>query len=91
MKVYLNVRINLMDGKRMFTVWPRANRFLPGIEFHTGCAENLANAIHKLKDSLPDVFTIDDEFAIYSKLFIYEVMRPFNIVKSECIRTFITI
>ena len=89
MKVYLNVRINLMDGERTFTVWPRANRFLPGIEFHTGTAENFAGAIHNLKNSLPDVFPIDDELAIHSKSLHYEILRPFDIVKSDCIRTFI--
>lgn len=88
MKVYLNVRINFIDGERTFTVWPRANRFLPGIEFHTGISESLAEAISKLKESLPEVFPIDDEFSVCSKSLDFEVVRPFDMVKSYSIRQF---
>jgi hypothetical protein len=89
MKVYLNVRINIMDGERTFTVWPRANRFLPGIEFHTGISESLAEAISKLKESLPEVFPIDDEFSVCSKSIDFEVVRPFEMVMSSPLRKFI--
>lgn len=91
MKVFLNVRINFIDGERTFTVWPRANRFLPGIEFHTGISESLAEAINKLKESLPEIFPIDDEFSVSSKTLDFEVVRPFDMVRSQTIRTFITV
>ena len=89
MKVFLNVRINFIDGERTFTVWPRANRFLPGIEFHTGISESLAEAISKLKESLPEVFPIDDEFCVSSASLDFVIVRPFDIVKSDIQRVFI--
>ena len=58
MKVYLNVRINITKTGRTFTVWPRSNRFLPGIEFHTGMADNLSDAVALLRNSMPDEFPI---------------------------------
>ena len=91
MKVFLNVRINIIDGERTFTVWPRANRFLPGIEFNSGISESLAEAISKLKESLPEVFPIDDEYSVYSKSLDFAVVRPFDMVRSQTIRTFITV
>ena len=90
MKVYLNVRINFIDGERTFTVWPRANRYLPGIEFHSGISDSLADAVHQLKESLPEVFPIDDEYSVYSKSLDFAVVRPFDMVRSQTIRTFIT-
>lgn len=90
MKVYLNVRINLMDGKRMFTVWPRANRFLPGIEFHSGISESIVGAINELKESLPVIFPIDDEFSVNRSNLDFSLIRPFDIVNSSCIKVFIT-
>mgnify|MGYP003525172645 FL=1 len=89
MKVFLNVRINIIDGERTFTVWPRANRFLPGIEFHTGISESLAEAISKLKESLPEVFPIDDDFCVSSASLDFVIVRPFDIVKSDIQRVFI--
>ena len=89
MKVFLNVRINFIDGERTFTVWPRANRFLPGIEFHSGISESLAEAISKLKESLPEVFPIDDEFCVSSASLDFVIVRPFDIVKSDIQRIFI--
>ena len=89
MKVFLNVRINFVDGERTFTVWPRANRFLPGIEFHTGISDSLADAVHQLKESLPEVFPIDDEFSVRSKALDFTVVRPFDMVNSYAIRQFI--
>ena len=90
MKVFLNVRINFVDGERTFTVWPRANRFLPGIEFHTGISDSLADAVHQLKESLPEVFPIDDEYSVCSNSLDFSVVRPFEMVRSQTIRTFIT-
>ena len=89
MKVFLNVRINFDDGERTFTVWPRANRFLPGIEFHTGISDSLADAVHQLKESFPEVFPIDDEFSVCSKSLDFEVVRPFDMVISGSLRKFI--
>ena len=65
-------------------------RFLPGIEFHTGISESLAEAINKLKESLPEVFPIDDEYSVYSKSLDFAVVRTFDMVRSQTIRTFIT-
>jgi hypothetical protein len=89
MKVFLNVRINFINGERTFTVWPMANRFLPGIEFHSGISESLAEAISKLKESLPEVFPIDDEFCVSSASLDFVIVRPFDIVKSDIQRVFI--
>ena len=91
MKVYLNVRINQTDGVRIFTVWPRPNRYLPGIEFHTGISENLAEAVHQLKESLPEIFPIDDEYSVLSKSLEYAVIRPFETLKSHSIKTFVLV
>lgn len=91
MKVYLNVRINLMDGKRMFTVWPRANRFLPGIEFHSGISESIVGAINELLESLPHCFTIDDETSVSSTSLDFVLIRPFDIVDSNTLRVFIVV
>ena len=85
----INWIINLTDGERTFTVWPRPNRFLPGIEFHTGISDSLADAVHQLKESLPEVFPIDDEFSVCSKSLDFEVVRPFDMVISGSLRKFI--
>lgn len=89
MKVYLNVRINILDGQRTFTVWARPNRFLPGIEFHTGMADNLSDAVHGLRNSLPYEFPIDDEISVSSASLDFAIVRPFDIVKSDVQRVFI--
>ena len=47
--------------------------------------------MHQLKDSFPEVFPIDDEFSVCSKSLDFEVVRPFDIVKSANIRTFVNI
>lgn len=91
MKVFLNIRVNFVDGERTFTVWPRATRFLPGIEFHTDTSDSLANAVHQFKESLPEVFPIDDEFSVCSKSLDFTVIRPFDMVRSDSIRVFVTV
>jgi hypothetical protein len=88
MKVYLNVRINFIDGERTFTVWPRANRFLPGIEFHSGISDSLADAVYQLKESLPEVFPIDDEYSVHSNSLQFDVVRPFDMVRTPTIRSY---
>lgn len=89
MKVYLNVRINITETGRTFTVWPRSNRFLPGIEFYTGLADNLSDAVHELRNSLPYGFPIDDEISVCSASLDFVIVRPFDIVKSDVQRVFI--
>ena len=89
MKVYLNVRINITETGRTFTVWPRSNRFLPGIEFHTGMADNLSDAVALLRNSMPDEFPIDDEISVSSASLDFVIVRPFGIVKSDIQRVFI--
>ena len=89
MKVFLNVRINITETGRTFTVWPRSNRFLPGVEFHTGMADNLLDAVVLLRNSMPDEFPIDDEISVSSASLDFIVVRPFDIVKSDVQRVFI--
>lgn len=88
MKIYINVRINITDQGRLFTVWPRPQRFLPGIEFHTGIAEGLSEAIEMLRDSFPETFQIDDDYSILSSTLDCKTCRPFEIVYSYTIRQF---
>ena len=63
---------------------------MPGIEFYTGISDSLADAVHQLKESLPEVFPIDDEYSVYSKSLDFAVVRPFDMVRSQTVRTFIT-
>ena len=88
MKILLNVRINLTETGRIFIVWARPHRFLPGIEFHTGMGETLPMAIDNLSESLPDYFCIDNELSVRSDKFEYVFKRPFDILKSKSLRTF---
>ena len=64
---------------------------MPGIEFYTGISDSLADAVHQLMESLPEVFPIDDEYSVYSKSLDFAVVRPFDMVRSQTIRTFITV
>ena len=89
MKILLNVRINLTDDRKVFTVWARPHRYLPGIEFYTGCSDNLSEAIRNLEDSLPESFAIDDEILVNKSHIESVLLRPFDIVKSNSVRTFI--
>lgn len=89
MKIYLNVRINLTGTSKTFTVWARPHRFLPGIEFYTGTSNNLPEAIRNLEDSLPKSFAIDDEILVKKSHLEYVILRPFDIVKSSIVRTFV--
>lgn len=88
MKIRINVRINITEQGRLFTVWPRLHRFLPGIEFHTGIAEGLSEAIEMLRDSFPETFQIDYEYSILSSTLDCKTCRPFEIVYSDIIRQF---
>ena len=48
MKIKLNVRVNLTSEGRLFTVWPKPHKFLPGIEFYTGQGSSTAEAVEEL-------------------------------------------
>jgi len=88
MKIRLNVRINLTSDVRMFTVWPKFHIFLPGLEFYTGHGASTSEAVEDLFANLPEEFTIDDEFAVRATSLEPVLERPFDIVRSESIRTF---
>ena len=89
MKIKLNVRVNLTKDGRLFTVWPKYHKFLPGLEFYTGHGTSTAEALEELLASLPEEFTIDDEFAIRTTSLEPVLLRPFEIIQSNEIRVFL--
>lgn len=89
MKIKLNVRINITGSGKVFTVWARQHKFLPGIEFHTGSGASTSEAIEDLFSRLPDEFTIDDEYSVRTASLEHSLQRPFDIVRSDSIRPFI--
>lgn len=89
MKIKLNVRVNLTSESRLFTVWPKSHEFLPGIEFYTGQGSSTREAVEDLFTRLPEEFTIDDEFAVRTASLEHTLHRPFQIVHSEKVRTFV--
>ena len=89
MKIKLNVRVNLTSKGRVFTVWPKAHKYLPGIEFYTGFGMSTSEAIEDLYAKLPNEFTIDDEFAVRTASLEHTLQRPFQIVLSDTVRTFV--
>ena len=89
MKIRLNVRINLTSDGRMFTVWPKFHIFLPGLEFYTGHGASTSEAVEDLFAKLPEEFTIDDEFAVRTASLEHSLQRPFQIVHSDSVRTFV--
>ena len=89
MKIKLNVRVNLTSGGRLFTVWPKSHAFLPGLEFYTGQGASTSEAIEDLFAKLPEEFTIDDDFAVRTASLEYRLQRPFQIVHSDKVRTFV--
>lgn len=88
MKIKLNVRVNFTREGKTFTVWARPHQFLPGLEFYSGVAEDLSEAIFRLMSSLPETFQIDDDFCVASDSLEYSVIRPFEVVRSQSIRIF---
>lgn len=88
MKIRLNVRINITQEGKVFTVWPRPNRYLPGVEFYTGMSHSLPGAIADLMESLPQSFAIDDEICVVKSTLECIPARPFEIVKSSNQRIF---
>ena len=89
MKIKLNVRVNLTSEGRLFTVWPKSHEFLPGVEFYTGHGSSTGEAIEDLFAKLPEEFTIDDEFAVRTASLEHTLHRPFQIVHSDAVRTFV--
>ena len=88
MKIKLNVRVNLTTKGRLFTIWPKSHKFLPGLEFYTGHGSSTSEAIEDLYAQLPEEFTIDDEFAIMSSSLEPTLVRPFEVVNSDTVRIF---
>ena len=89
MKIKLNVRVNLTSEGRLFTVWPKSHAFLPGIEFYTGQGASTSEAVEDLFTKLPEEFTFDDEFAVRTASLEHSLQRPFQIVHSDSVRTFV--
>ena len=89
MKIKLNVRVNLTSEGRLFTVWPKSHALLPGIEFYKGQGSSTREAVEDLFTRLPEEFTIDDEFAVRRASLEHTLQRPFQIVHSDMVRTFV--
>lgn len=89
MKVKLNVRVNLTNAGQLFTVWPKSHQFLPGIEFYTGHGSSTHEAVEDLFAKLPEEFAIDDEYTVRTASLEHALSRPFDIIRSEAIRTFV--
>ena len=89
MKIKLNVRINITSSGKVFTIWARQHRYLPGIEFYTGSGISTSEAVADLFSKLPYVFTIDDEISVRTTSLEHVLQRPFGVVKSDSIRQFI--
>ena len=88
MKIKLYVRVNLTKEGRLFTVWPKFHKFLPGLEFYTGHGSSTSEAVEDLYAQLPEEFTIDDEFAVMSSSLEPNLVRPFEVVNSDTVRIF---
>ena len=89
MKITLNVRVNLTSAGRLFTVWPKSHEYLPGLEFFTGQGSSTGEAVEDLFSRLPEIFTIDDEFSVKTSSLEHTLKRPFQIVHSDTVRTFV--
>ena len=88
MKIQINVRVNLLSDQKVYTGWARPHQHLPGIEFYTGQGLSLNDAVEDLFNAFPDQFVIDDEIQVSSKQIDWTPRRPFEMVRSESIRTF---
>ena len=89
MKIKLNVRVNLTTKGRLFTIWPKSHKFLPGLEFYTGHGSSTSEAIEDLYAQLPEEFTIDDEFVVRTASLEHGLQRPFQIMHSDTVRDFV--
>lgn len=88
MKIQINVRVNLLSDHKTYTVWARPHQHLPGVEFYTGQGQSLNDAVEDLFNAFPEQFVIDDEIQVSSKQIDWTPRRPFEMVRSESIRTF---
>lgn len=88
MKIKLNVRVNLTESGKLFTMWARPHEYLPGIEFYTGHGSSTGEVIEDLFLSMPDKFTIDDDIIVKATSLEHELLRPFEIVQSDIDRVF---
>ena len=89
MKIKLNVKVNLTTKGRLFTIWPKSHKFLPGLEFYTGHGSSTSEAIEDLYAQLPEEFTIDDEFVVRTASLEHSLQRPFQIMHSDTVRDFV--
>lgn len=89
MKVKLNVRINVSLSSKVFTVWPRSHDYLPGIEFYTGHGSSTREAVEDLFTNLPERFCVEDGISVETVSLEHELCRPFEVVHSDSIRTFV--
>lgn len=88
MKIKLNVRVNLTDDGKLFTIWPRSHAHIPGIEFYTGQGSTIDAAVDDLFLNLPACFTVDDEITVITSQLEPTLVRPFEIVRSDSVRVF---
>lgn len=89
MKIKLNVRVNLSSKDKLFTIWPASHEHLPGIEFYTGQGSTTREAVENLFMNLPDEFNVEDGISVRSASLEHELRRPFEVVSSDSVRTFI--
>lgn len=89
MKITVNVRVNITEKGLVYTVWPRPHHHLPGVEFYTGHGSNIRDAISDLYAAFPDCFDIEDEISVRSASLECSLRRPFEMVRSENIRTLV--
>ena len=57
--------------------------------FYTGHGASTSEAVEDLFAKLPEEFTIDDEFAVKTASLEHTLQRPFQIVHSDMVRTFV--
>ena len=89
MKSKLNVRINVTGQGKIFTGWPNSHEYLPGLEFYTGQGQSTSEAVEDLFMNFPDRFCIEDGISIETVSLEHELHRPFEVVHSDVIRTFV--
>ena len=89
MKITVNVRVNITEKGLVYTVWPRPHHHLPGVEFYTGYGASIKDAISDLYTAFPENFDIEDEISVRSASIECSLRRPFEMVHSENLRTFV--
>ena len=76
-------------SSKVFTVWPRSHDYLPGIEFYTGHGSSTREAVEDLFTNLPERFCVEDGISVETVSLEHEQCRPFEVVHSDSIRTFV--